>query len=139
MVKVLFNKMQKFEIKHTVTKNEIDELNHVNNIVYLQWVQDVAAQHWKSLIKQNPLDKKYIWVVVRHEIDYLHSAILNDIVTLQTWVRESSGAKSIRHVAILKEGKVLAKAQTTWCLLDAETMKPTRITENVLNTLLPKK
>lgn len=131
--------MQKFEIEHTVTADEIDGLNHVNNIVYLQWVQDVAEKHWKSLIKQNPLAKKYIWVVIRHEIDYLRSAMLNDTVTLQTWVGKSFGAKSVRHVAILKNNKVLAKAQTTWCLLEAETMKPIRITENVINTLLPKK
>lgn len=129
--------MQLFEIKHTVTPNEIDGLNHVNNIVYLQWVQDVAGQHWKSLIKQNPLEKKYIWVVIRHEIDYLRPAILNDEITLRTWVGKNSGAKSVRHVVILKGEEILAKAETTWCLLEAETMKPTRITEEVLNTLLP--
>lgn len=125
-----------FTTQRTVSSEEIDQLNHVNNIVYLQWVQDVARLHWETLTELNP-QENYIWVVIRHEIDYIHSAVLEDKITLKTWVGKTGGAKSIRHVEILKGNKLLAKAQTTWCLLDIKTMRPTRITDNVLKTLLP--
>lgn len=128
--------MQPFTIKHTVTKDEIDELHHVNNVVYVQWIQDIAAKHWKHLIK-NKMKLTYIWVVIRHEIDYVKSAVLGDEITLKTWVGESSGLKSIRHVEILKGDVLLAKAQTTWCMLDAKTFRPLRITEDVLRILNP--
>lgn len=126
--------MKTFSVQRKVVKQEIDELNHVNNVVYLQWVQDVAKLHWLKLTKETPQDD-CIWVVVRHEIDYLSSAILNDVVTLKTWVGETKGVKSIRYVEILKDTKVLAKARTTWCLLATKTMRPKRITENILKIL----
>ncbi len=125
-----------FSIQHTVTKEEIDELNHVNNVVYVQWIQDIAGKHWKKLVK-NQTEITGIWVVIRHEIDYLKSAVLGDEVTLKTWIGASTGLKSIRHVEILKGTILLAKAQTTWCLLDAKTYKPLRITESVLKILNP--
>lgn len=128
------NNMKYFEAKRTVKPDEIDELNHVNNVMYVQWIQDIAGLHWSELIKENP-QEDCIWVVVRHEIDYLRSAVLDDIVTLKTWVGETQGVKSVRHVEILKEDKVLVKAQTTWCLLDAKTHRPKRIDESVLKTL----
>lgn len=128
--------------KHIVTKKvketEIDELNHVNNVVYVQWIQDVASLHWFELVKKNP-QENCIWVVLRHEIDYVRSAVLGDEITLKTWVGETQGVKSIRHVEILKDDKLLVKAKTTWCLLDAKTMRPKRIDESVLKTLLPHK
>lgn len=127
--------MKIFETKRSVQPSEIDELNHVNNVVYVQWIQDVAGLHWAELTKENPLPD-CIWVVVRHEIDYLRSAVLGDTVTLKTWVGETQGVKSIRHVEILKGNKILVKAQTTWCLLDAKTLRLKRIDESVLKTLL---
>ncbi len=128
--------MQPFILKHTVTAQEIDNLNHVNNVVYVQWIQDIAGKHWQKLVENQP-EQTYIWVVIRHEIDYLKSAVLGDEITLKTWVGESSGLKSIRHVEILKNNVLLAKAQTTWCMLDAKTYRPLRITESVLKILNP--
>ena len=128
--------MQPYLLKHTVTKDEIDHLNHVNNVVYVQWIQDVAGKHWQELIK-NQLKQHYIWVVIRHEIDYLKSAMLGDEIIIKTWVGESSGLKSIRHVEISRNNVLLAKAQTTWCMLDAKTHRPLRITEDVLKILNP--
>ena len=127
-----------FSTNRIVSSNEIDQLHHVNNVVYVQWIQDIAELHWKELTKINPLDN-YIWMVLRHEVDYLKQAVLGDKITLKTWVGETKGVKSIRHVEILRNEQLLVKAQTTWCLLDANTLRPTRITESVLNTLLPQK
>jgi len=128
--------MKPFLLKHTVTKEEIDELNHVNNVVYVQWVQMIATEHWAELVKNQP-DFHGIWVLIRHEIDYVKSAVLGDVITLKTWVGESSGLKSVRHVAILKGSELLAKSATTWCLLDVKTNKPLRLSESVLKILNP--
>jgi acyl-CoA thioester hydrolase len=123
-----------FEVKITVTKQDIDELQHVNNVVYLQWVQDVANQHWDQL-KKGHNTSDYVWVVLRHELDYLGQAILHDEIAIKTWVGETSGIKSIRHVEFYKDEKLLVKAKTFWCLVDAKTLKPKRITGDILRVL----
>ncbi|WP_075342329.1 acyl-CoA thioesterase [Tenacibaculum agarivorans] len=125
-----------FSTTRTVVSSEIDDLDHVNNVVYLQWVQDIATLHWQHLTKNSDA-KDLIWVVLRHEIDYLGQATLNEKITLKTWVGETKGVKSIRHVEIFKEDKLLVKAQTTWCLLNNKTLRPTRITEDIFNLLSP--
>lgn len=134
---VSMNSNKVFSTTRKVISEEIDELNHVNNVVYVQWVQDIAKLHWAELVKNNPQENDLIWVVLRHEIDYKNQAMLDDVVTLKTWVGETAGVKSVRHVEIYKDDKILVKAKTTWCLLDAKTFRPTRITENIYNLLLP--
>ncbi|AUC14985.1 thioesterase [Tenacibaculum sp. SZ-18] len=124
-----------YSTSRTVVSKEIDELNHVNNVVYVQWVQDVAKMHWEELTKYVS-GNNYIWVVLKHEIDYKNQAALGDVVTLKTWVGETAGVKSVRHVDIYKDDILLVTAKTTWCLLNSKTFKPTRITENITNLLL---
>jgi len=125
-----------YSIKRVVLKEEIDELNHVNNIVYFKWIQDIAYKHWNVLTKNNP-QTDYVWYTIRHEIDYLKQAVLGDEVTVKTWVGETKGVKSIRHVEIYRDDKLLTKSQTTYCLLNTKTKRPTRITDAVLKILLP--
>lgn len=120
-----------FTFNLKVTKNEIDHLNHVNNLVYVQWVLNAAEKHWESL-RDNNLNSRYVWVILRHEIDYLASGMLNDEITINTWVEKSAGVKSDRIVEIKREDKLLAKAKTTWCLLEKSTMKPVRIPSEIL-------
>lgn len=120
----------KYEHHHTVVASEIDELNHVNNVVYLQWVNDVSGLHWNSLAP-DALKEKYIWVANRHEIDYLKPAFLGEKLTIQTWIETLAGVKSIRIVHIYKEKILLAKSRTTWVLLDAKTNKIARVTEEI--------
>lgn len=112
----------------------IDVLNHVNNVVYMQWVNDASEKHW-SILSNSEINTRYFWVCLRHEIDYLGEAFLGDEVTVFTWVGASKGVKSVRHVEIIKGKKVIAKAASTWCLIDAKTQKPTRIREDVLALL----
>jgi len=125
-----------FSITFTVDKNDIDELGHVNNVVYVRWVQEVAAAHWDSLASSE-IKQKYVWVVLRHEIDYLSAAFENDNITATTWVGESIGARSERFVQIIHSntGKLIAKAKTTWCMLDGDTMKPKRVDEVIVGLL----
>lgn len=120
-----------------VKESHIDELNHVNNVVYLEWIQDIANMHWTQL-KEGFDTAGYVWVVIRHEIDYVGQALLNDEILTKTWVGETGGIKSVRHVEFYKNDKLIVKAQTTFCLINAKTFKPTRITDEVLMMLAPK-
>jgi len=121
----------------TVSEKDIDGLNHVNNVVYLQWVNDISERHW-NILSNEEIRQKYIWVVLRHELDYVNQAFLGDEITLLTWVGESSGVKSVRNVNVYKEGSILLKARSTWCLIDAKSLRPARIKEEILSLLRPK-
>lgn len=113
---------------------DIDTLDHVNNVVYLRWVQDVATAHWCKIAPEE-MRKKYSWVVLRHEIDYRNPAVLGDELIVRTWVGSSKGVKSVRYVEFHQSGtgKLVAEAKTTWCLLDAQTMRPKRIENDIVS------
>ncbi|MCP4884846.1 MAG: acyl-CoA thioesterase, partial [Flavobacteriales bacterium] len=66
-----------------VEESHIDNLLHVNNVVYLQWVNDISEKHWNKLVSSE-LKEKYFWVVLRHELDYLNQAVLHDELTIKT-------------------------------------------------------
>ena len=107
---------------------DIDEQNHVNNTVYLRWVQDVATAHWKSVASieaQNAIG----WVVLRHEIDYKIPACLGDEIILRTWVGEASRLKFERFTEVRRkiDNQLLAQARTLWVPVDVRTGKPTRV------------
>ncbi|CAL2078757.1 Acyl-CoA thioester hydrolase [Tenacibaculum sp. 190524A02b] len=130
--------MNFFEKKHVVIADEIDEYNHVNNVAYVQWINDIANEHWRLLIKDIP-KPDYVWFIVKHEIDYKRQAKLGDEVVIKTWVGKTEGVKSIRHVEIIKENHVLVESQTTFCLLDAKSLRPKRITDAIRTLLVNSK
>lgn len=117
-----------------VSKKDIDQLGHVNNLVYLEWVLKISGMHW-NLLSTNEINAKYVWVVLRHEIDYLSSVKLNDEILISTWIGDSYGVKSERFVEIKFNQKIVARAKTTWCLLDRNSMKATRIPSNIIQLL----
>ena len=121
-----------YEKKLVVEEKHLDKQRHVNNVQYVQWVQDVAEEHWEVRATEEQ-KAEVIWVVVRHEIDYKKEAFLGDDISLQTYVGETTHVTSIRHVIIKnsKTKKLLAEAKTTWCLLNAKTKKPVKISEEL--------
>ena len=129
--------MTVFQTNYSVEASHIDELNHVNNVVYLQWIQDIANLHWTQL-KKGVDTAAYACVVIRHEIDYAGQALLGDAIVAKTWVGKTGGIRSIRHVEFYKENKLIVKAQTTFCLVNSKNFKPTRITDQLLMMLAPK-
>jgi acyl-CoA thioester hydrolase len=126
-----------FQLKIVVQPEDIDDLNHVNNVVYLRYVQDVASAHWNNIAPEG-FREKYSWVVLRHEIDYKNAAILGDEIIAETWVSSCEGFRSERNVELhhAKTGKLLAKAKTTWCLLNAGTKKPRKIEKDITDIFL---
>lgn len=120
-----------------VKPTDIDAMGHVNNVVYLQWVQDAAAAHWQAHASAE-LQQQYNWVVLRHEIDYQRPAFLNDHLEARTWVQSYAGVRSVRVVQIVRtpDQQVLAEARTTWCLV-AATGRPVRINEAIMQVFKP--
>ncbi len=111
---------------------DLDEQHHVNNVQYVQWVQNIAKEHWE--LRATPqLKKKFLWVLVRHEIDYKKQAFLNDPIVVETYVGEVTHVTSERYVNIRNEatGELLVSSKSIWCLLDSEHKKPTRITRDL--------
>lgn len=125
-----------FSYPIAVTDGDIDELGHVNNVVYLRWVQDAAAAHWDAIATPQ-VKSIHRWVVLRHEIDYKAPAFGNDQLTAYTWVENYAGARSQRRVLIYRNDTLLADALTTWCLLDADSMRPKRVQSDIQQLFFP--
>ncbi len=117
----------------TAAARDIDVLGHVNNAVYLVWAQDIAVAHWQR-IATDDLIAKYLWVALRHEIDYRDEVKNGETVEIRTWLGKASGPRYERHIDIRKPGapRFAAKVLTTWCLIDAESRKPKRVGPEIL-------
>lgn len=123
----------KFEHSFIVKTEDIDALGHVNNVVYLQWIQDVAVAHWLSKATEEQ-QANITWVVTRHEIDYLRPAFENEEIVVATWVGEPQGAKWERFTEIKRGDKTLVKAKSIWVALDRQTLRPRRVDTALKNT-----
>ena len=121
----------------TAAEADIDELGHVNNAVWVQWIQEVALAHWYSVADAGHQDD-YIWVVVRHEIDYLRAAFAGDVLTASTWVGEvPKGARFDRHMEFVGEdGKVRVRARTQWAIIDKASGRPIRVPPEVVEPFI---
>jgi acyl-CoA thioester hydrolase len=118
----------RFLVRARVDRADLDELEHVNNAVYLRWVQEAAVAHWRAIAPSESRGS-ILWVVVRHEIDYKAPAIEADELQVATWVGEATRITFERHTEILRarDGQLLVKARTLWCPIDAQTRRPTRV------------
>jgi acyl-CoA thioester hydrolase len=122
-----------FELTLTASSEHIDELGHVNNAVWVQWIQQVAVAHWESAADAAHRDA-YVWVVVRHEIDYLRAAHEGDRIVARTWVGEApKGARFDRFVEFTgADGKVCVRARTHWAIIDKASGRPIRVPPQVV-------
>jgi len=121
-----------FEMTVSVLRGDIDEQNHVNNTVYLRWVQEVATAHWRAVA--SPQARGNIgWVVLRHEIDYKTPATLKDKIILRTWVGKATRLTFERFTEVRRnsDGQLLSKARTLWCPINAQTAGPIRVPPEV--------
>ena len=125
--------MNRYTQTFTAEPHHIDELGHVNNSVWVTWVQDMATAHWSAVADPAHQDQ-FFWVVIRHEIDYRGNIAAGEVATGTTYIPgDPKGAKSIRMVEFVDaEGKPLVTAQTTWAMLDRETGRLARVRPEVL-------
>lgn len=129
-----------FEKTITVIADDLDELEHVNNVRYVQWIQDISKEHWKARAPKE-LQESIIWVVLTHHIAYKKPAQLRDSILIKTFIKESKGAISVRVVEMYnsKTNALLLRSSTEWCLLNAKTQKPMRISEDLKNVFIKPK
>jgi acyl-CoA thioester hydrolase len=116
----------------TAASEDIDELGHVNNAVWVRWVQDLAVAHWQAVAPPEQ-QAAFIWVVTRHEIDYRGNLREGERVTGETWVPgPPRGARFDRHTRFVGEdGAVKVEAVTTWALLDRATGRLLRVRDEI--------
>jgi acyl-CoA thioester hydrolase len=121
-----------FEMIVPVLPGDIDEQNHVNNTVYLRWVQDVATAHWRAVASAHAQETTG-WVVLRHEIEYKAPAALGDELVLRTWVGKATRLTFERFTEIRRnrDGRLLSEARTLWCPINAQTGRPVRVSAEV--------
>ena len=117
---------------HTIgiLPDDIDFMGHVNNARYLNWVQDAVLAHWNSLAPPDAV-AKYLWVALKHEITYRKPAFLNDDVIATVVLEKVQGARSFYDTVIKRGEDVLAEVKSSWCCIDAETLRPARIAKDV--------
>ena len=112
-----------------VTRADIDDFGHANNVVWVRWVNEAAIAHSEavglSAERLQALDA--IWVVRKHEIEYLGPAFEGQTLECRTWPAAVRGATSLRRSLFTFEGRVLARAETTWALLHAVSGRPRRV------------
>jgi acyl-CoA thioester hydrolase len=121
-----------FEKRITAADGDIDELGHVNNAVWVRWIQDMATSHWQAVAPPEH-QAAYVWVVTRHEIDYLRAVGPGETVTGRTWIEEApKGARFDRQLEFVGEdGKVRVRATSTWAILDKASGRPLSVPPEV--------
>lgn len=126
-----------FELAFTAQPEHIDELGHVNNAVWVQWIQEIAVAHWDT-VTDDKHKQAYFWVVVRHEIDYLRPAHDGDRIIGKTWVGDApQGARFDRYVEFAgNDGRICVRAKTGWAIIDKAAGRPVRVPPEVVAPFL---
>lgn len=124
-----------FELPLLPTAADFDENGHVNNVVYVRWLQEVGTAHWNSRFSLDERSK-WSWVALRHEIDYRRPLLPGEQARARTWVGEPQGPRFDRFVVIEgPDGAICAQGRTTWCLIDADSRRPVRIPAGLVEPL----
>jgi acyl-CoA thioester hydrolase len=121
-----------------VDKADIDFMGHVNNANYLNWVQDAVLAHWQKIAPPQAV-AAHLWVALKHEITYRKPAFLDDNVIASVVVEKVQGASAFYDTIIKRGEEVLAEVKSRWCCIDAETLRPARIAEEIAALFLPEK
>ncbi|MBO9498138.1 MAG: acyl-CoA thioesterase [Novosphingobium sp.] len=126
-----------FEMRFTAGPEHIDFNGHVNNMVWLQWVQDIATAHWEAVAPKDQQDK-YAWWVSRHEIDYRGNIGEGDAVAARTFIPDPpQGARFLRCVDFTNaEGKAIVQVRSMWVMIDRASGRPLRITPAISDPFL---
>lgn len=118
----------------TIPIDAIDENGHVNNVAYVQWMQEIAVEHYASMGGIQPMrEAGAIWVVREHRIEYFLPAFAGEEIEIKTWVENVRRVRSLRKYEFVRksDGKVLVRGETDWVFVDARTGMPRAIPEKV--------
>ncbi len=116
---------------------DIDFMGHVNNASYLKWVQEAVISHWERLAPAEAI-ASHLWVALKHEITYRKPAFLADDVVATVLLEKVHGARAFYQTIIRRGEEVLAEVQSSWCCLNADTHRPARLTDSIIERFLGK-
>ena len=113
-----------------IVPDDIDHMGHVNNSVYLKWVQDAVIRYWESLAPADAV-ARHLWVALSHEIRYRRPAFLDDLVIANVIAERVEGAKALFTTVIKRGEEVIAEVTSSWCCLDSVTRRPVRLARDI--------
>lgn len=115
---------------------DIDFMGHVNNASYLKWVQDAVLSHWRKIAPAEAV-ASLLWVALKHEITYRKPTFVGDTVIATVLLEKVQGARAFYQTIIKRGEEVLAEVQSSWCCIDAATLRPARLASNVIERFFP--
>ena len=119
-----------------ILPSDIDHMGHVNNSVYLKWVQDAVVDYWQSVAPPEAV-AQHLWVALKHEITYLKPTFLADTVVAEVVAEKVEGARAFFRTIVRRGEDVLSEIQSSWCCLDAVSLRPARLARDVVTRFLP--
>ncbi len=120
----------------SIDPTDIDFMGHVNNASYLKWVQAAVIDHWQALAPAEAV-AQHLWVALKHEITYLRPTFLDDTVIAHVVLERVHGARAFYETLIKRGEEVLAEVKSSWCCIDADTLRPARLAREVVQRFLP--
>ena len=115
---------------------DIDHMGHVNNAAYLKWVQEAVIDYWSSVAPPDAVGR-HLWVALKHEITYLKPTFLQDTVVAEVIAEKVEGARAMFTTVLRRGEEVLSEIKSSWCCLDAASLRPARLAREVVSRFLP--
>lgn len=125
-----------YDYELDVVAEDIDEMGHVNNAVYLTWVQTAVLRHWRRLAPSH-VAASHRWVALQHRINYRRPAFLDDHVVVRAVLQRMHGARAVYRTMIKHGDQLLAEVESSWCCIDAVSKKPVRLARDIVSRFLP--
>ena len=119
-----------------ILPDDIDQMGHVNNAVYLKWVQEAVVDYWRSVAPPEAV-AQHLWVALKHEITFLRPTFLQDVVVAEVIADKVEGARAMFTTVVRRGEDVLSEIKSSWCCLDAVTKRPARLARDVVGRFLP--
>jgi acyl-CoA thioester hydrolase len=128
--------MTSFRHQIAIEPADIDHMGHVNNAVYLKWVQEAVIDYWRSVAPPSAV-AQHLWVALKHEISYQKPTFLQDKVVAEVIAEKMEGARAYFTTVVRRGQEVLSEVKSTWCCLDAATRRPARLARDIAARFLP--
>ena len=125
-----------FRYPVAINPADIDHMGHVNNSVYLKWVQDAVVDYWQRVAPPEAV-ASHLWVALKHEITYRKPTFLQDTVVAEVIAEKVEGARALFRTVIRRGEEVLAEISSRWCCLAAVTQRPVRLARDIASRFLP--
>ena len=126
-----------FRHQVAITADDIDHMGHVNNSVYLRWVQDAVVDYWQSVAPPEAV-ARHLWVALKHEITFRKPTFMQDVVVAEVIAEKVEGARAFFTTVVKRGEEVLSEVKSCWCCLDATSLRPARLASDVVSRFVPK-